>query len=136
VTSVQCDVAKGSCIQWPRCRNAPYLGCLAEAQLCVATRLEDHPPSLSATDLSAHADGFTASAASFLIPFILLLVMAVAAVLFAAFARAVESRRRHMKDAAAPVYVPLVSIDSPNPTLRATEDEHLDHHYATMTTVY
>jgi hypothetical protein len=97
VTGVQCDVAKAACVVWPRCRNTPYFGCLAAAQLCESVRYEADPPPLSGTNLSA-ATGleWLPTAPSFLLPLIFLLLLAV---VYTAFFAAVIVRR----DCCAPV---------------------------------
>lgn len=91
VTGAQCDVAKGSCVVWPRCRSVPYLGCLPAAQLCESVRYEPDPPPLSGTNLSA-ATGlmWQPTAASFLLP---LIVFLLCAAVFTAFFAAVIVRR-------------------------------------------
>jgi hypothetical protein len=72
-------------VVWPRCRNYPYLGCLAGAQLCESARLEGAPPPYSGTNLTA-ATGipWLPASPSFLIPLIFALLFTV--VLVAAFA--------------------------------------------------
>jgi hypothetical protein len=87
VTSAECNTAKGACVVWPRCRNTPYFGCIAAAQLCESTRLEGQPPPYSGTNLTlATGIPWLAAAPSFLLPLVFLLLGAVATVvLFAAW---------------------------------------------------
>jgi hypothetical protein len=85
VTSAECNAAKGTCVVWPRCRNYPYLGCLAGVQLCESVRLEGDPPPYSGTNLTA-ATGipWAPASPSFLIPLVFLLLFTV--IVVAAFA--------------------------------------------------
>jgi len=86
VTSVQCNTTKGACVVWPRCRDRPYLGCIAAAQLCETTRLEGQPPPNSGTNLTgATGIPWLPETPGFLMPLLFMLLLAVGIVtLFAA----------------------------------------------------
>jgi hypothetical protein len=38
--SVTCDTVLGTCVAWPRCRTAPWLGCSKTSERCVTSNLE------------------------------------------------------------------------------------------------
>ncbi len=39
IVEATCNVHLKECVQWPRCRTPPLLGCASEQQLCVNTEL-------------------------------------------------------------------------------------------------